>query len=500
MDTESDKYGRNILQQNIRDLLDSSLPAQISQLEESTSRLEHLAAYCEANYLQSQNKADALLSTKQCTLQSLAGVAYIVGELSRSLQNSLELEQINLSQKTGEIENICQLIAIRKEKAARREIGKLTTAKNVVRQTKIIYPSTEEPTPRYQRTAIDFSILDGVGHGRRVTSLHNNDYGSIGHSLGVMNAYAAFAGHISGDRSISTTSAESTDGVAIGGVVQQQRLQPVYDYYSRSGNYGTLTRGSIRSAMGGEAICGATNQTQSAHQQLNSSQNYNRYHSSMLQPAINVVSQQQIYGDGQHARYASTIGLNEQTRRQTIGNTNRYNNNNCDYGTLRPQQVTTMPIQSASSQQDQHYMINCHRGMEFNELGNNEPLDKSADYSDDALPLPPPLLLSAVNIKDDQHIQRFGNEHDDSFPLPPPPLTVEQESINCMAVPNWVPHQYIEKAFVLYDYESRNADELRLYQGATVYVLKKNEDGWFEGVMDGITGLFPGNYVQTLQN
>jgi len=52
MDTESDKYGRNILQQNIRDLLDSSLPAQISQLEESTSRLEHLAAYCEANYLQ----------------------------------------------------------------------------------------------------------------------------------------------------------------------------------------------------------------------------------------------------------------------------------------------------------------------------------------------------------------------------------------------------------------------------------------------------------------
>jgi len=55
MDTESDKYGRNILQQNIRDLLDSSLPAQISQLEESTSRLEHLAAYCEANYLQVLN-------------------------------------------------------------------------------------------------------------------------------------------------------------------------------------------------------------------------------------------------------------------------------------------------------------------------------------------------------------------------------------------------------------------------------------------------------------
>ena len=27
-------------------------------------------------------------------------------------------------------------------------------------------------------------------------------------------------------------------------------------------------------------------------------------------------------------------------------------------------------------------------------------------------------------------------------------------------------------------------------------VLKKNDDGWWEGVMDGVTGLFPGNYVE----
>lgn len=133
---------------------------------------------------------------------------------------------------------------------------------------------------------------------------------------------------------------------------------------------------------------------------------------------------------------------------------------------------------------------------------------------DDALPLPPPLLLSAVNPKNEQNKLRFGTDHNDSFPVPPSTLLVEQESINSTDVPNWVPHQYIEKglvkyyrlkqiliiAFVLYDYESRNTDELRLYQGAIVYVLKKNEDGWFEGVMDGITGLFPGNYVQTLQS
>ncbi len=38
--------------------------------------------------------------------------------------------------------------------------------------------------------------------------------------------------------------------------------------------------------------------------------------------------------------------------------------------------------------------------------------------------------------------------------------------------------------------------EVLLQEGHTIYVLKKNDDGWWEGVMDGITGLFPGNYVE----
>lgn len=74
----------------------------------------------------------------------------------------------------------------------------------------------------------------------------------------------------------------------------------------------------------------------------------------MLHPSINVVNQQ-IYEDGQHLRYASTIGLNEGVRRQNIGTTNCYNinDNNGDYGTLKMQQMT-MPVQDAT----------CHRVME----------------------------------------------------------------------------------------------------------------------------------------
>ena len=31
-----------------------------------------------------------------------------------------------------------------------------------------------------------------------------------------------------------------------------------------------------------------------------------------------------------------------------------------------------------------------------------------------------------------------------------------------------------------------------------IYVLKKNPDGWFEGVYNGVKGLFPDNYVESI--
>ncbi len=51
---------------------------------------------------------------------------------------------------------------------------------------------------------------------------------------------------------------------------------------------------------------------------------------------------------------------------------------------------------------------------------------------------------------------------------------------------------------MLYDYEAQKPDELSLREQSVVYVLRKNDDGWYEGVVDGLTGLFPGNYVSAL--
>ena len=63
-------------------------------------------------------------------------------------------------------------------------------------------------------------------------------------------------------------------------------------------------------------------------------------------------------------------------------------------------------------------------------------------------------------------------------------------------LPAWVPKNYIDRVTAIYDYSADKDDELTFNEGSTIFVLKKNDDGWWEGVMDGVTGLFPGNYVE----
>ncbi|VDM52063.1 unnamed protein product [Angiostrongylus costaricensis] len=137
-------------------------------------------------------------------------------------------------------------------------------------------------------------------------------------------------------------------------------------------------------------------------------------------------------------------------------------------------------------------------------------------------PLPPPQLSShygyvGMTRSEDfppPAMQMLNSTHEDD-PLPPPPNSHENFFD---ANADWVPQSYIEKGemfsfsqllkrrilclkmntIALYDYDADKPDELSLRENCIVYVLRKNEDGWFEGVLDGVTGLFPGNYVQAV--
>lgn len=85
-----------------------------------------------------------------------------------------------------------------------------------------------------------------------------------------------------------------------------------------------------------------------------------------------------------------------------------------------------------------------------------------------------------------------------SSPTPPPPPSSSSDSSKARAStePAWAPTSFLEKVVAVYDYQADKADELSFSENAIIYVIKKNDDGWYEGVMNGVQGLFPGNYVE----
>ncbi|KAG5832382.1 hypothetical protein ANANG_G00290590 [Anguilla anguilla] len=107
------------------------------------------------------------------------------------------------------------------------------------------------------------------------------------------------------------------------------------------------------------------------------------------------------------------------------------------------------------------------------------------------LPAPPPL--PGIGSSSDLQFQApppppdmMGGFDDFSAPLPPP---VDYDS---PAPPN-----INEKVVALYSYNSGNPGDLAFEKGDIIYVTKKNEDGWYEGVLHGAEGYFPGNYVES---
>ncbi|OXU21263.1 hypothetical protein TSAR_016540, partial [Trichomalopsis sarcophagae] len=136
-------------------------------------------------------------------------------------------------------------------------------------------------------------------------------------------------------------------------------------------------------------------------------------------------------------------------------------------------------------------------------------------------PPPSPLTTSTSEVMDysihgtlsHRHSNAINRNGGSSPPLPPPPPPDQDELsqfgrlVSCSGtikpivpeeedLPGWVPKNYIEKVVAIYDYYADKEDELSFQESSVIYVLKKNDDGWWEGVMDGITGLFPGNYVE----
>lgn len=62
------------------------------------------------------------------------------------------------------------------------------------------------------------------------------------------------------------------------------------------------------------------------------------------------------------------------------------------------------------------------------------------------------------------------------------------------------PTPSLPKVKALYDYTRQDVDELEFKEGNIIEVLKEHEGGWWQGRLNGKTGLFPSNYVEKIKS
>ncbi|XP_051913834.1 abl interactor 2b isoform X15 [Hippocampus zosterae] len=429
-------------------LLEEEIPAGRSALLDSFTNLERVAEYCESNYVQSPDKQRALEETKNYTTQSLASVAYLINTLANNVLQMLDIQASQLRRMESSINHISQTVDIHKEKVARREIGILTTNKNTSRTHKIIAPANQERPVRYIRKPIDYSLLDDMGHGVKW---------------------------------LQRFKASAQSMKAGGGL---PRTNPP-------------TQKPPSPPMSGKGTLGSGSSGGSHPSSSRSSSRENSGSGSVGVPiAVPTPAPPTAFPGAPHFYSMNRPGQPPQNAH--VGGSLPYR---------RPSSVTGQPNTAPNQNQ-------LNGGPHFAQ--NQSPLAPPPPSMQITPQLPLMGFVARVQetISDVPPPPPLADEpvFEDATPPPPPPeeyeddeeeeesAVVEYSDPYAEEDPPWAPRSYLEKVVAIYDYSRDKEDELSFQEGAIIYVIKKNDDGWYEGVMNGTTGLFPGNYVESIMH
>uniref|UniRef100_A0A4W6DZA9 Abl-interactor 1a n=1 Tax=Lates calcarifer TaxID=8187 RepID=A0A4W6DZA9_LATCA len=482
-------------------LLEEEIPAGKRALVESYQNLTRVADYCENNYVQAQDKRKALEETKAYTTQSLASVAYQINALANNVLQLLDIQASQLRRMESSINHISQTVDIHKEKVARREIGILTTNKNTSRTHKIIAPANMERPVRYIRKPIDYTVLDDVGHG---VKQHGNNQAIRGGTLSRTNPPTQ-----------KPPSPPMTGRGTLGRNTPYKTLEPVKpptvpnDYMTSPARLG-----SQHGQQHSPGRTASLNQRQRTHSG-SSGGSGSRENSGSSGIGIPIaVPTPSIPGTGPAVAPGPGLGPAPMSQFGTISRQiSRHNPSNSSVSMVS---ATGTYRRAPSQQQQQQQQPHINGGTPG--FGQN---------SMSIAPPPPPMPQLTPQIPLTGFVARMQESiadtptpppppppddmpmFDDS-PPPPPPPPVDYEEEDAAVVhyddpyadgdPQWAPKNYIEKVVAIYDYTKDKDDELSFMEGAIIYVIKKNDDGWFEGVCNGVTGLFPGNYVESIMH
>ncbi|XP_034558401.1 abl interactor 1-like isoform X4 [Notolabrus celidotus] len=452
-------------------LLEEEIPAGKRALVESYQNLSRVAEYCENNYVQAQDKKKALEETKAYTTQSLASVAYQINALANNVLQLLDIQASQLRRMESSINHISQTVDIHKEKVARREIGILTTNKNTARTHKIIAPGNMERPVRYIRKPIDYTLLDDVGHG---VKQHGNNAAGRGGTISRTNPPTQ-----------KPPSPPMAGRGTLGRNTPYKTLEPVKppvvpnDYMTSPARLGS---------QHSPARTASLNQRPRTHSG-SSGGSGGRENSGgsvvgipIAVPTPSPPSMGQVATSSASVPQGPGLGPIPMSQFGTISRQiSRHNSSTTSSASMVSATGTYRRAPSVSSQQP-HI--------------NGGPAYQQNSVTDSPAP-PPPPPPEDINVFEEP-----------SPPPPPPPVDYEEEEAAVVHYsdpysdgdPQWAPKAYLEKVVAIYDYSKDKEDELSFMEGAIIYIIKKNDDGWYEGVCNGVTGLFPGNYVESIMH
>ncbi|XP_062236360.1 abl interactor 2b isoform X5 [Platichthys flesus] len=494
-------------------LLEEEIPAGRSALLDSFTNLERVAEYCESNYVQSPDKERALEETKNYTTQSLASVAYLINTLANNVLQMLDIQASQLRRMESSINHISQTVDIHKEKVARREIGILTTNKNTSRTHKIIAPANPERPVRYIRKPVDYSLLDDMGHGVKA-SAQNMKAGGGGlprtnpptqkppsppmSGKGTLGSGSSGGSHPSSSRSSSRENSGS-GSVGIPIAVPTPAPPNAFPVPVPSNPAKPPSNNPTSATTPGPPGPSALD---SPPQAPNPPVEIPPVPPPPPQlPATAAPTGTATFGNpaqGAAQFYSMNRPAQPQLQQNSqVGGSLPYR---------RPSSVTGQPNMAQSQ-------LNGGPHFAQNQAGPLAPPPPSMQITPQ-LPLMGFVARVQETISDVPPPPPPSDEPVFDEPTPPPPLpddyedeededesaVVEYSDPYAEEDPPWAPRSYLEKVVAIYDYSCDKEDELSFQEGAIIYVIKKNDDGWYEGVMNSTTGLFPGNYVESIMH
>ncbi|XP_045076806.1 abl interactor 1-like isoform X4 [Coregonus clupeaformis] len=364
----------------------------------------------------------------------------------------LDIQASQLRRMESSINHISQTVDIHKEKVARREIGILTTNKNTSRTHKIIAPANPERPVRYIRKPIDYSLLDDMGHGVKA-SAQNVKAGAAGLPRTNPPTQKPPSPPMSGKGTIGSGSS--------GGSHPSSSSRSSSRENSGSGSVG-LPIAVPTPAPPPTAFPGAP--------QFFS---MNRPVQPQNPPAVG--------GSLPYRRPASVTG--QPNSNMPLALALNQPNGGPHFNQV-PGPLVAPPPPSMQITPQLPLMGFVARVQEtISDVPPPPPPVEEAVFEEPTPPPPPP-----EDYEDDEE-----EEEEES-------AVVEYSDPYAEEDPPWAPRIYMEKVVAIYDYAADKEDELSFNEGAIIYVIKKNDDGWYEGTMSGTTGLFPGNYVESIMH